>query len=216
MAYFCKSMLKECYERTIPGKLFKQLRLSEKLRDILIFGCGYDPLPRFLAAYTRDFHIDSSILGYDKDRVKIGQHLDYERNEFPNLSFSFEIPKRQFETVLAINVLHENPERLCEEVKDFTLPGGFIGVLDYDMKEYSKSRVDFFQRWGRQIDEKTEREKIGNDEAFAMHTKFGLEDCIKIFNSLGTEKVASEGKIKRTVRGDVLPTEHFIYVGRKD
>ncbi len=204
-------------EKTIYGRMLGTIAQYQELTDVLVFGCGTDYLP----VCIRALFPKSGVTAYDIDEEKIAkvQRISSHWGFKDRLMYTTQKPQRQFPVVIAKHVLHHGPQELTHELVDLVQPGGHVGVLDYDMKGLATG--DFFQRWGKVVDEERELLKVGRDEAYRLHTTFGLEDCAVIMEQHGIRHVASLCKITSTDFGfpklsDDPPTLHFYYVGRKN
>ena len=194
------------FTETIPGRLISAM---QPLGKCLVFGCGHSHLPHIVACLWKD----AQVTAYDTDHQKIAekQHSMRQLHPWPrNLDYTAEQPAQKFDTVLATNVLHENPAQLIDESMTFLIAGGMIGVMDYDMK--GMPREDFFQRWVTTFEEQ-ERKDLGDDRCYAMHTAFGLDDCITQMELRQVTMITANGGLQRE-RWPEKGTSHFIYAGR--
>lgn len=195
---------------SLTAKMLDYISKIQKHNNVLVFGCGTDSLPIFI----RRFCPDTKVTAYDIDAAKIAKSKQQAASLGIDelLIHTYERPAVQFEVVLASHVLHHGPVELATEALSFVMPDGLIGIIDYDMKGYSKK--DFLVRWGRIKDERTELEKIGHDESFRIHTSFSLDDCYKLMQTAGVMPLNYQGNLAG-ISGRNLPTIHFYYVGRK-
>ncbi len=200
---------KDFTEISPAAKMLNALsKIQKYAREILVFGCGTDPLPR----YVEVFFPGALVTAYDIDPKKIilAEKIA-QRKRINNLLYTSQKPLKQFEIVLVSYVLHHNPEELGKEATSFITQEGLIGILDYDMKNLP--RETFFRNWGKIPEERTELEKIGFNEAFRLHTTFGLEDCRNLMTKLDINYLDSQGRIKTLWNN--FESTNFYFIGRK-
>ena len=174
--------------------------------NILFFGCGLSHLPLLTAnRFSR-----MNVIGYDTNHEKI-EAMNMAPLQNPRVNYTSNSPNSLFEIVIAHNVLHANPEQLTEEALSYLKHGGFIGILDYDMKGIG--REDFFNRWGNSGEERKEQTVLGDDKTYEIHTRFDLQTCINISERRGIKTKIAKGKMTSV---GLVPTHHFIYIGRKE
>lgn len=203
-------------EKIIPDILLEEAVKQTIPKEILVFGCGFDLFPFYI---QKKFFENSLVVGYDIDKNKIQSMkkrkkireslgLDY------NIEFTTKKPTNKFELVLALAVIHENPEEIISEISNLTKPKGYIGLIDYDMKNMAKK--DFFSRWGHLLSEIKELEQIGANRAHHIHTQFGLDDCIQTSQKQGFEMIFQKGNLHSLLYSGIQPTKHFVYLGQKE
>jgi len=203
---------KEQFEITIPGKLIKELN-KQNLGSMLIFGCGESPLAELLSLCYQNVKITA----YDVDKKKIQNRKSTNIIAYPNnigeVNYVVEKPSQKFDAVIGLAVMHENPEEIADEIIGFMKQTGLVGIIDYDMKGISSE--DFLLRWGHSVYERREKEKLGDELTHTLHTRFGLEDCIRIMQQRGINQLISEGNIRNNKFSKSLGhTKHFIYGGK--
>ncbi len=191
---------------TIPGNLLASLSNGRSLGDTLVFGCGTSNLPSTIREHNPN---TPNIVAYDHDPEKIAKCKKlYKDNKV--LYIDKKIPIL-YNTIIAHAVLHENPNAISKEINSMLSKGGHLGIIDYDMKGMKMD--EFLIRWTG-FEEKEELKRLGNEACYRMHTKFGLDDCIKLLEKKGITQFLSHGKLPTMINPEES-TKWFFYHGIK-
>lgn len=200
----------------IPQILLNEISRYSAPSDLLIFGGGISCFPFYACRLLQGIHTTV----YDKNSYKM--RVMQESKQFRKLTLGVDYnvtfvtgkPDCQFDVVLSLAAMHENPDQIIKEMFELTKKGGKVGIIDYDMKDMS--RMEFFSKWGYTIEERVEFDQIGREQAYSLHTSFGLDDCIRLAESTGFNSIFAEGKLLSRMPCGSSPTLHFVYVGKRE
>jgi hypothetical protein len=135
--------------------------LSPYLGDThLEYGCGAGWLSFMIALSGVD------VIGYDKKKHPLFP---------PKINFVSSL-EGMYDSISFPFVLHETGFSIFEEVKPYLNPGGHVCILDYNLKHVS---LDEFMYAFDAEAERNEIFSLGYDNCYNLHTRYGLDDCIK-------------------------------------
>lgn len=192
--------------KTIPRELHRRIKTYTTPESILVLGPGLDMYPYLVA---REFKL-RKVIAYDRNEKIIHQ---MENKYYPFVEYTSKMPSKKFDLVISLATFHENPEITTSDIASLTKPGGHIGIIDYDMHNFTIK--EFFESFGYISTEYNEMLKLEKDYLFELHTSFGLEDCIRLMHKQQVKHLDSIGKISSFFYQGFIPTKHFLYIGEK-
>ena len=202
--------IREEFESFIPGRLLKNIDPS-RVAQILEFGCGESSSPFVSARYFPD----AQVTAYDTDKTKIDRMINKQIvRDLELVRYTSQKPVELFDAVFAFSILHHNPEQLIDEALGFLSENGYIAIIDYDMKNISQN--EFFQRWGHVDVEYQEKQSLGTEKAYQMHTSLGLEDYLNLLRERNVKPIFYEGGLEALFSYGALPGKHFVCLGSKE
>lgn len=194
----------------IDKSFFKNELLTSIGNNHLDYGCGNGYLTKemykSLIIYKGMIDIDK-ITGYDIDNQTIIQAKEYNPNNIFFTSSKEELEKKSlFSSVtLFFTYHHLNIEADLAEISKLIKPSGIITIVDYNLTNIEN--ISSFKKSFNNAAEIEEIKKIGEEDAFKMHTKTDLNTCIQDTKNAGFE----------TIRSKFLNPDkkYFLWVGQK-
>ncbi len=147
------------------------LRRDASLLDI---GCGNGTLSRYIVAYSgmpvTAFEEDGSVLSTAKELHSL---LSFEGD----ITYTSVFPQGEFGAATMLWSLHHDKDNLglFRKVREVLTPFSPLIVFDYNLE--GASLQEFLEAFSGD-EEKKELRRLGEVEAYYLHTKQGISECI--------------------------------------
>jgi len=158
-----------------PEDILRKMGLSEKVKDVVDFGCGYGtftlPAAKIVSGVVYAVDIEEEMVESIKDKSKKSglQNIKALRKDIESEGTG--LKDESVDYVLLFNILHgENPKKILREAYRIIKPGGRIGIIHW--------KYDSTTPRGPPMELRLRPEKIiefGEDLGFKLEKKLDLK-----------------------------------------
>ncbi|MEK6873952.1 MAG: methyltransferase domain-containing protein [Nanoarchaeota archaeon] len=120
-----------------PSHILKKMRINNKIKDIVDFGCGYGtftiPTARMVSGKVYAIDIEPEMVKKTKRKVRKNRLSNVETILHDFVSNGSGLKDKSVDYVMLFNILHtDKPERLLREAYRILRNGGKLGIIHWN------------------------------------------------------------------------------------